>query len=523
MLADARAAGPGQVIATDVCIVGGGAAGIALARQLIGHRLRVLLLESGDLQHREATRAFDDVASVGTPYHALDASRVRALGGTTHIWGGWCRPLEEGDFEARAWVPQSRWPFPRAHLDDWYARAHALCGLGPYDYRVTRWARDPSSRLPTAGDPLVDEMLLQIAPTRFGAAHRGALRDAANVTVMLDAHVLGLMMNAAGTVARGVRIATPAGVRVTVEARVVVLAAGGIENPRLLLASSGDRAGGVGNAHDIVGRYFTDHLHVPIGTIRPQTPAAGRRYQVRRVGDTRLRLGLTLTEAARREYRLLGSAVTLHNTADPHDVLSPGPSTGGYRSLMTLARAMRHGEYPDAPARHLVTVLRHADEALALSYRRLRRPALTCLTIGLRAEQAPDRDSRVTLDEAVDRFGVRRARLAWRVSDRDLDSVARVQALVARSLAPQQVAMFPRDGAGGWLSRLAPGAHHMGTTRMHRDPRAGVVDEHCRVHGTTNVYVAGSSVFPTGGWAPPTLTIVALALRLAEHLAARLR
>jgi choline dehydrogenase-like flavoprotein len=129
----------------------------------------------------------------------------------------------------------------------------------------------------------------------------------------------------------------------------------------------------------------------------------------------------------------------------------------------------------------------------------------------------------VSLDDATDRFGARRVRLEWRVTQQDLDSLSAAQRLFARSLAATGVEMRPREGDDGWSAHIAPGAHHMGTTRMHRDPRGGVVDEHCRVHGTRNLYVAGSSVFPTGGWVPPTLTILALTLRLADHLAARLR
>jgi choline dehydrogenase-like flavoprotein len=151
-------------------------------------------------------------------------------------------------------------------------------------------------------------------------------------------------------------------------------------------------------------------------------------------------------------------------------------------------------------------------------YRRFVKPSATTLLIGCRAEQVPSPESRVTLDRSRDRLGVPRVRLHWRVSQDDLASLTRAQALIAEALADRSVHLFHVDRGAGSAQPICGGAHHMGTTRMACDPRQGVVDEHCRVHSARNLYIAGSSVFPTGGWAPPTLTIVALGLRLADHL-----
>jgi choline dehydrogenase-like flavoprotein len=153
-------------------------------------------------------------------------------------------------------------------------------------------------------------------------------------------------------------------------------------------------------------------------------------------------------------------------------------------------------------------------------YRRFVKPPASTLLIGCRAEQLPTAESRVTLDRSRDRLGVPRVRLDWRVSREDRASLARAQALIADALVDGAVHLFPLGGDALQPHPVWGGAHHMGTTRMARDPRQGVVDEHGRVHSARNLYVAGSSVFPTGGWAPPTLTIVAMALRLADHLAA---
>jgi choline dehydrogenase-like flavoprotein len=188
-----------------------------------------------------------------------------------------------------------------------------------------------------------------------------------------------------------------------------------------------------------------------------------------------------------------------------------------------LVRALRRRERPRWLLHHLGTVAAGADSAAAIAYKKLRKPRARQLIVGCRAEQSPNPDSRVTLDDSVDAFGMPRPRLHWQLTARDRESFDRAQSLWRRELATagaELTSIGPADEP--WTTRMAPGAHHMGTTRMHPDPSRGVVDEDCRVHGTSNVFVGGSSVFPTAGWAPPTLTIVALALRLADHLKATL-
>jgi choline dehydrogenase-like flavoprotein len=173
---------------------------------------------------------------------------------------------------------------------------------------------------------------------------------------------------------------------------------------------------------------------------------------------------------------------------------------------------------------HLGNVVGGIDTVAALSYRKVVRPRPRRLIVGCRAEQAPNPESRVTLDDTKDCFDMRRARLHWQLTSQDLDSVEQARKIWTSQIDADRFDVRPFDSNGGrWTDRITAGAHHTGTTRMHRDPKRGVVDEHCRVHGTSNLYVAGSSVFPTAGWAPPTLTIVALALRLADHIRERIR
>jgi choline dehydrogenase-like flavoprotein len=518
VLLDARSLPPGHGLEADICIVGGGAAGLTMALAFADRPLSVVLLESGGVQPDEGSQGLCQGTTTGRPYYALDACRLRYLGGSTNVWGGWCRPLDAIDFEPRAWVPYSGWPFSKTHLDAYYARAHAVCRLGPYDYEPEAW-RGPrrTTLVPDCSEPAVDTVF-QIAPTRFGDEYRVRLRRAASVRVMLHANAVELEMDASHGTTTCVRAATLAGNRFSVAAKVFVLAAGGIENPRLLLASRRQRPCGVGNERDLVGRFFTEHLHLPVATTRADRKRHDF-YRARALRGVLVRGAMALTGQAQMQDELLGCAVTLHH-ADARDVLSPAAEPESCASLRVLASTIRRRRLPDRAARHAWRVVAGLDEVGALVCRKLRPRMGRSLIVGCRAEQSPNPDSRVTLDDTTDHFDMPRPRVHWELSARDLDSLRGAQKLWAHVFERASIDFTPLRAApdARWPDRIAPGAHHIGTTRMHTDPAQGVVDENCRVHGTSNLFVAGSSVFPTAGWAPPTLTIVALALRLADRV-----
>jgi choline dehydrogenase-like flavoprotein len=519
MLLDARALDPRADVDADVCIVGAGAAGITLALELIDRHLRVVVLEGGGLQADEWSQRLYQGGTTGRPYYALDACRVRYLGGSTNTWGGWCRPLDAIDFSERDWLPHSGWPFTRDTLIPYYERAHAVCKLGPCDYDAARWNAHGASLVPAHARDVADT-LFHVGPTRFGQEYRHALERASNVRLLLHACALEIEMDPSHRTAVGLLAGTSAGKRFTVRAGAFVLAAGGIENPRLLLASRKGRSPGIGNERDLVGRFFAEHLHVPVAKLVQRDGMHGF-YAVHRAGAATIRGAVSVTDCARQREQLLGWALTFHNADDPHDVLSPTRLPPSYESLSVLIRALRRRERPGRLLHHLGTVAAGADSAAALAYKKLRKPRARQLIVGCRAEQSPNPDSRVTLDDSVDAFGMPRVRLHWQLTARDRESFDRAQSLWRRELASVRAELTPLGLADEpWTTRMAPGAHHMGTTRMHPDPSRGVVNEDCRVHGTSNVFVGGSSVFPTAGWAPPTLTIVALALRLADHLKA---
>jgi choline dehydrogenase-like flavoprotein len=234
---------------------------------------------------------------------------------------------------------------------------------------------------------------------------------------------------------------------------------------------------------------------------------------------------LRLGDATQREEKALNSIVTLKLQRDPKHGVALGNKL--YHGLKHSINPTRSGRALDHIYRGirgwLHREVRHTVERLRA------RAGLTGLYLITRGEQAPNPDSRVLLSAERDALGSRRADLAWRLGEIDKHT--------ARVFARTLDAELRRLGKGSvtpsdWLSEPGPGwpvdptignhplanYHQLGGTRMGDDPRQSVVDADCRVHGYANLYVAGSSVFPTGGWANPTLTIVALALRLADHL-----
>jgi choline dehydrogenase-like flavoprotein len=495
MEVDARTLGT-QELDADVCIVGAGPAGLTLARELATRERRIVVLESGDRHHDPVAQTLNEGTVSGDAYGGPAATRHRQAGGTIHLWNTWFDdvvggkyvPLDPIDFEARAWWPLSGWPFDRVLLEPYYARAAALCGLVPVPT-----ADEPGRpRLDLGPGPLTTDVY-QFGPSRrFTEDHLGEVRRARHVLLCLNATVVALEPAAdARTVARA-RVATGSSRGLRVAAKAFVLAAGGIENARLLLLT--DRAHGLGDASGLIGRCFMEHPRDASCRLVPADPRLFERcgfYDLHGRADD-VRMGrLTFGDEARRQHRLPAMSISLQ----------PLPRELRWRTAESLRRRVL------GPRRRRRTAWAGA------------RGRFAAFELLVNLEQAPDPENRVDLAVERDRFGLPRPAIHWRWTAFDQQNLARIHAIVAPELERRGLGRVEVAAAGP----PDPNAHHhMGTTRMHRDPRQGVVDEHARVHAITNLYVAGSSVFPTAGFANPTLTIVALTVRLAEHLDARL-
>jgi choline dehydrogenase-like flavoprotein len=505
---------------TDVCVIGAGAAGITLARALTGAGIGVCVLESGGLAPELETQQLNRGSIGGLPYAPLEAARLRALGGTTGHWSGWCRPFEASDFEKRPWVPDSGWPFGRAELDPFYGPAFELVRAGPGATTQAAAKADARATGATLAGADVENMVFWLSPpARFGTLYRKDLESARNVEVLLHATATRLVTAKEGGAIERVEVAAPGGRRFSVRARSYVLAAGGIENPRLLLASPSPNGKGLGNEHDLVGRYFMDHAGIPVGTAMVFGAEAALRFYDRHVraasigGAPAPAIGaIRLTDAAVRRRELLNGSVLLEET-DRSEAFGLRGLGGADESAGQVAR----------------NFFAYSDDAIADAWRKAFRPEERgrLFRVVSILEPSPNRESRVVLTRERDALGMPRVRLDWRLKADDRRTAMTTLDLLSRALggAGTGRVLIRLDEASGWPplpeGRISHGWHHMGTTRMHDDPRSGVVDRNCRVHGLGNLYVAGSSVFPTYGFAQPTLTVVALALRLAQHLNAQ--
>jgi choline dehydrogenase-like flavoprotein len=535
MFIDARKVPQGTVIETDVCIVGAGAAGITLAREFIGAHFQVCLLESGGLEFDKDTQSLYQGINVGFPYYNLDALRLRYFGGTTNHWAGACRPLDASDFESRPWVPYSGWPFDKAHMDPFYMRAHPICQIGPYEYDLKAWETKDCPRLPILDKRVATTIHQGSPPTRFGQVYREEIKRAPNIRTYLFANVVRIEVNSTAQQVVRLRVATLQGNTFWCKARRFILATGAIENVRLLLSSNEVQRAGLGNQNDLVGRFFMEHLCVSGGIFLPSIPdlpmglykdlpvSRGRMQGIRRKGY------LTLSPETLRREELLNVRAFVDPPAGALNLLMA--TSEGESAAQVISGAIRAGNLPDNFVEHLLRVITDIeitaiDDIAIYSYRKFFQSASNMEVYWLYhyMEQVPNPDSRVTLISERDTLGMQWVQLDWRLGDLEKRTLRRSNEIFAQALGHAglgRVKIVHDDPDTGWPSVFRGprgGWHQIGTTRMHPDPNYGVVDKNCRVHGISNLFVAGSSVFPTCGYMNPTLTIIALSLRLADHV-----
>ena len=525
MLTDARALADGTTLDADVCVIGAGPAGIAVALELAGTGIDVLLLESGGASPERRDRSLAAGENADPRYYRLRRSRVVGFAGASNHWmetsGMRSRPLDDLDFVERPEVGRVGWPFRREHLLPHYQRAQQLCRLGSFSYDLA--SDDASNEPPLPLDPaLAETVMFQIAALGNFPGRLNEIIAAANVRLLVHATALRLDTTTAGDRVDTVEVAAGDRNRVSVRPRTVVLAAGGLENPRMLLLSDRTHPGGLGNAHDHVGRYLMEHPHVRTGTLVPKSPKIVDQLGLyeRRESDRVESFGMVkLPDEVIRSERLLGCAWSF--AAKPSALMTPaGRALFGLRdAAVEFRRPIPH------TADRLRTVLRRPREAAgALAAWRSPARSEPVLLFNAMSEQAPNPASRVTLGTRKDRFGRPLARVDWQLSKLDLTTIRRSQELVSKAFEEAGLGHAEQlFGDERPPAVVGGGFHHIGTTRMGDDPSSSVVDPDGRVHGVSNCYVAGMSVFPTAGYANPTLTVVALAIRLAAHLRTELK
>jgi choline dehydrogenase-like flavoprotein len=510
----------------DLVIVGSGVAGQTVIRHLASSDLRIGVLESGA---ELPTAPTDDLKTVETPRYGIKGnSRDRFLGGSANTWGGGCVRLDPIDFEHRPWVANSGWPITAAELEPFYQAAFDDLGIA-HDQR----ALSPRTGLGSVDDKLSSRFLLHTnRMVGFDSGLHQTIEQSDRIEVLLNSNLVAIELNHDETAVDGLRVQTLAGATFTVTASHYVLACGGIENSRLLLMSPTSDGKGVGNSTDNVGRYFMEHPKNVVGSIRP----TGRRPDLDRLvpglADKSRRGGLGLSETMQREHQVLNSHVRF--VVEWRWTNNPGVKAlvallgdGSPTVIDDLGDDGDPATDTSTPRRVLAIVANSpqvARFAFHLLVRRLRpngrhhRP-VERIWINNLTDMEPQASNRVRLSSELDALGRPRAVVDYAPSDLDKRTLALLHQTIAEVLPPELGLLESPlvESLDNWqITRDA--SHHMGGTRMGHDPVTSVVDHQGRVHGLDNLFVAGSSVFPSGGYANPTLTIVALAIRLSEHL-----
>jgi choline dehydrogenase-like flavoprotein len=555
----------GATIETDLAIVGGGPIGLAIADRCVRKGMDVLLLESGLEQQDEAHEALNEVIAMECAYdkdltgrrtdfhggqaplwdarHQTYGVRCRGLGGSTQAWAGKVAPFDEIDFVQRSWIPDSGWPIGREQLSPFLDQARELLRLCP---------TQPAPRFSQAGLQscywqFARSTTDQLDVMRFGRDFAPGLPSKAHV--LLDATVTRLGFNPGSKSVDTLHVANLSGASAIIRPRRVVLAAGAIENPRLLLVSNDVEPGGIGNGQDVVGRYLIDHAGMRLGEVGDAAHMAKLArtfgfYGQNHAGRSHMFMhGLALSPELQGQDGLLNAAIyfaPLRAADDPFDALKRllrGQSDAKFRDAAAIIKGTgliargigaRTLAWPGLPqwAKEVIvgSAIRFAPNMVADEFASGGLPhKLMGLGIEAITETAPEPGNRISLADKRDALGIQQATAHWHVGKIETRTF---RALARRLDCAMSAAGYPAPDLADWandenIALPAPVdlAHMMGTTRMAKSPLYGVVDSDCRVFGANNLFIAGGSVFPTGGHANPTWMFIALALRLADHLA----
>jgi choline dehydrogenase-like flavoprotein len=516
----------GQELDADLCVIGGGLAGLSIASSFLDSGVKVVLLESGPIGCSPEADALSDGEVTAHPYFPLSEAAPRRLGGAAEVWGGWCRPLDAVDLEPGGFRGNG-WPWDAAELAPYYQRSVEFLGMSDRGFAGNDWAEG----LPALYRHLQENSSLQIgvwqesplAPISESWAERLSQSD--NITTYLGATALEIELGNGAESTTGISAATVNGKRFTVRARHYVLAGGALGTVRLMLASDARVKEGVGNQNGMVGRFFAEHPHIVAGRItlgaeagrrRPRFAAIDRgltglraRIEMERPAAG-IRAGIHLDEDLRSREGLLN--VIAH--------LRP-PSVEPPRAALEFFREARHRNLGKA-VRLVPALIRNLPAVLEVVYRRLlKRPRE--LELYVQVETSPNPESRIVLSDEKDAFGMPRADLQWRINPADKENLLRTlqrmgDELSAVGLGTLYLEPWVTEEGDVWAGEPFGGLHLMGVTRMSVAPEDGVVDPDGRVHGLDNLWVAGSSVFPTYGAANPGMTLVATSLRTADRL-----
>jgi choline dehydrogenase-like flavoprotein len=507
---DARLIDDKTIIEGDICIIGAGAAGISIALEWKNSPNKVILLEGGGFEYDDKVQELYNGKLTGNPYFPMKASRLHYFGGSTGHWGGMCSTFDSIDFMKRDWVKHSGWPIKLEDIASYYSRVHPILDLGPYEWDVKYWQnQNPSLKpLPLDENVIWSKMWQFSPPTRFGTKYKEAIIGAKNIHLYTYANVVDINAVENLSAINQVTVKNYTGKQHIVKAKIFILACCSIQNARLLLASNKQAVSGLGNDHDNVGRYFMEHPHIESGELWLSDSHPLDLYKMKK--DTKARAELAISEKKQIELKILNGTIALMPL---------------YLTKNRISNIKMYSD--DDPRRSMDSLMKYSSLDKRNFFERHFMPSKFPKAYGLltRMEQEPNPLSRVVLSNENDSLGVPRANLDWKMSPIDKKTVCKIsevfgQQVGAAGIGRVRLPDFMLDEKDDSIpsSLVSGGWHHMGTTRMSDNPKEGVVDANCKVHGISNLYIAGASCFTTGGAVNPTLTTVAISLRLSDYL-----
>lgn len=453
----------------DVCIVGSGPAGITTAISLAS-TVKVLILEAGNIEYSEKSQEFFTGKVVGDDYYDLKICRLRQMGGASGHWGGKCRTLDDFDFAHKDYSPEANWPIQKSDLDKHLLKAASILKINPA-FKNSSYAWDSNiENIPFEFSP----------PVRFKQQYFDFIAKSKNIDLIANTAVSAVRL--ADSSIKELILSNTLGLKGKLKAKTYVFAMGGIENGRMLKFIAVDNPTSALSKNKNVGAYWMDHPHCTIGDF----------YYDKAVGD-HWHVGLSAQQ--KRKLKVLNCNLNLV----PHI-----------------------GHSDDGAAKKLLRELMCVNEKIGSQISLGLGKNYCGGRIDAAWEQEPNFNNAIDLDSKVDAFGVPKVILKFKISEIDLRTISSTAEYVAESMVKNGKAKirlhewlwgnkYPVEGSS-W------GPHHMGGTRMSKTKESGVVDPNLKCWDVSNLFMVGSSVFPSGGHANPTLTIVQLASRLADYL-----
>jgi choline dehydrogenase-like flavoprotein len=509
----------------DICIVGAGVAGIVVARELLGSNKSIIMMESGHELYNESIQNLYKSNRKPKIFPDTSVSRLRMLGGSSNHWGNSTERLDPIDFEKRGWVPNSGWPFSYSTLEPFYNTAEKYCGVGDYDdqYSLDYWLEKAPFKDYFPDSELMKSAIIKssLIPVRFFKQYGPDLLEDENVQIISGANITEVDYSPESENISGISFNTIKSIKHTIKAKLFIMCLGGIENARMLLNFNQDYDDRIGNLHGNVGRYLMEHPTIRGAHFYPLNGRLPSMYESIYKDEIMLKARLKLKEETQYKYETNNLRMML--VARTEEALSHGVS-----SAHILSNHFENADIADNFGTHLVNVLSDIDVLANIFAKQtfdfeLNEDVFKFSGYQLVSmiEQTPDRSNRITLSDKEDILGIKKINIDWTISDEDKNLAWRSLDLIAKDPSINRKGRFrvlKERESRLWSSQLGFGSHHIGTTRISSSYKTGVVDPKCRVYGTNNLYIGGSSVFPTGGHVPPTLTIVAMSIKLADDI-----